>query len=114
MFLMCVSMARSNASAPEPRTMSSSCWRVKMRPGARDIAIIDDRQREIEHDQIGATLARCFQRASAIAGGDDVESGVPQIVAGDLRDLRLIVDDENRLHTSFIRSCDCRCHSSKR
>ena len=35
MFLMCESMARSNDSAADPRTASSSCARVKTRPACR-------------------------------------------------------------------------------
>ena len=75
---------------------------------------LDDRQGEIEHDEIGATPAHQLECASAVAGDDHIKSGVPKIVTCNLGNPRLIVDDENRLHASFIRSCDWRCHSSNR
>ena len=39
-----------------------------------------------------------FQRADAVAGRDHLKSGYPKVVAGDLGNLRLVIDDQNLFH----------------
>lgn len=55
---------------------------------------------EIEHHEVGTAPASRFQRADAVAGEDHVEAGEPQVIARDLGDLRLVVDDQDGLHGS--------------
>ena len=68
--------------------------------GARHLETVEAGKPEVEHHEVGPAPARRFQRADAVAGDDHVEAGEPQVIARDLGDLRLVVDDQDRLHRS--------------
>jgi len=70
------------------------------RRARRHLETVEAGKPEIEHHEVGTAPAGHFQRADAVAGDDHVESGKPQIIAHDLSDLRLVFDDQNRLHRS--------------
>jgi hypothetical protein len=72
--------------------------------GARHVETVEAGKPEVEHDQVGAEVgtapARRFERTDAVAGHDHVEAGKPQVIARDCGDLRLVVNDQDRLHRS--------------
>src|SRR5262249_2249317 len=63
-----------------------------------DVEPVDLGQPEVEDDRIGAAGAGERETPGAIAGGQDAEPGVLEVVADEARDLRLVFDDEDGLH----------------
>ena len=49
-----------------------------------------------------AARTRQLEGLLAVGRDDHVEAGAPQVVAGDLRNLALVLDHEDRLHQLFI------------
>ena len=65
---------------------------------AGDVEAVEPGQAEVEDDQVGPALADGRQRGRAVAGGEDGEARVLEVVAGERGDLRFVVDDEDGLH----------------
>src|SRR5438270_9454825 len=72
--------------------------------GPRDVEAIELRQAEVQHDEIGMLRACARERLRPIGGARDRESRVLEVVPGELDDLRLVVDDEDRLHARMLRT----------
>ena len=65
-------------------------WRVTSRPSS-------PRQAEIEHHEVRASRAGRRERGRAVGRREYGEAGVLEVVAGELDDARLVVDDEDGL-----------------
>ncbi len=63
-----------------------------------DVESVEARQTEVEHDQVRPAAAGRRQGSGSVAGGQDGEARVLEVVAGELDDLRFVVDDEDGLH----------------
>ena len=53
-------------------------------------------QHQVEHDEIGALLARSVERRGAVGGDARRVAGALQVARDDLGDRRLVVDDQHR------------------
>ena len=80
--------------------MSITIGIVESRRSSRgDVEAIEAGKTEVEDDQVGpAALRDVDERAGSVAGGQDGEARVLEVIAGELDDLRFIVDDEDGLH----------------
>jgi hypothetical protein len=65
---------------------------------AGDVEPVEPRQTEIEDDEIGPALADRRQRRGTVGRGEDRETRMLEVVAGEHGDLRFVVDDEDGLH----------------
>ena len=66
----------------------------------RHVEAVETRQTKVEDHQVGAVGARAHERLGAVAGAPHREPGPLQVIADELRDPGLVVDDEDRLHRS--------------
>src|SRR5205823_12859562 len=75
---------------------------------ARDVETVELGQAQIEHDQVGLLRPGGGQRGFSVVRHDDRESRVLEVVARELHDLRLVVDDHDlprsEEHTSELQS----------
>ena len=68
----------------------------RARMQAADLRAVEDRQVQVENEQVGRRVAHGLE--GRVAAGHDLHDGVPgalQRVLDELRDVRLVVDDEN-------------------
>ena len=63
-----------------------------------DVEAVEPGQAQVEDDEVGLALADRRQGGRAVAGGEDGEARVLEVVAGERGDLRFVVDDEDGLH----------------
>ena len=89
-------MIRSTSS-PRAVTMTIGHGRVAAER-ADDVEAVDLGQAEVEHDGVGPARAGQREAAGAVARGEHGEAGVFEIVADERRDLRLVLDDQDRAH----------------
>ena len=68
------------------------------RIGARHVEAVHARQAEVEHDQVRAQRPGRREGRRPVGRGHDVEAGVREVVARELDDPRLVVDDEDPAH----------------
>ncbi len=66
--------------------------------GPGDVEAVEAGQAEVEHDEIRPIAPDRGQGGLAVGRRAHGEPSVLEIVAGEVRDLRLIVHDEDRLH----------------
>ena len=69
---------------------------------------IDSGQHQVEHDEVGTLHRRGGDRAGPIAGHAGSVPGAFQIARHDLRDRRLVVDDQYRPASMRFHADDCR------
>jgi hypothetical protein len=65
---------------------------------AGDIEPVQPGQAQIEHYEVGMSLADQGEGGATVGGDQDAEPGVLEVVAGKLGDLWLVVHDEDGLH----------------
>jgi hypothetical protein len=69
----------------------------------RDLKSIDLGHHDVEDHQVGVQLADLQQRLLAVAGDRDVVTGIAQVQLDESRDVRIVVDDQDRLgHSTSI------------
>src|SRR5438093_4294423 len=74
-------------------------WNVRLSAeGARDVEAIELRKTEIEHDEVWSLPARARERGRTVMRHDHRKTGMLQVVASELHDLGLVIDDQNLLH----------------
>jgi hypothetical protein len=61
-----------------------------------DAQAVEAGHHDVEDDRVGGRSGGGFQPRFPVARGDDVESALLEVVAQQLNDVLLIVDDENR------------------
>jgi hypothetical protein len=64
----------------------------------RDVEPVEARQAQVEDHEVGLVAMDRIDRRRTVVGGEDRETRVLEVVAGEGDDLRLIVDDQDRLH----------------
>ena len=69
---------------------------------ARDVEAIEPGRPRSSTTRSGCRCANAASAPRSVAGGQDGEPGVLEVIAGELDDLRLIVDDEDGLHVARI------------
>ena len=67
-----------------------------------DLEPVEPRQAEVQDDEIGALGVRPHQRLVAVACGGDGEARPLQVVADELDDLGLVIDDEDACHAGMV------------
>ena len=77
---------------------------------AGDVEPVETGQPRSSTTRSGCRWRTCAQRGRPVGGDEDLEPGVLEVVAGELGDLRLVVDDEDRLHRGHR---SARAHASE-
>ena len=67
---------------------------------ADDVEAVDARQAEVEDERVGPPGPGEREGRGSVGGADDREPRVLEVVADEARDLRLVLDDEDRAHGS--------------
>ena len=71
---------------------------------ARDVEAVEARQAEVEDDQVGVVPGRGLERGRTVARDEHLEARPLEVVADELHDLGLVVDDQDRAHGGIVRA----------
>src|SRR5262245_53481074 len=65
---------------------------------AGDLEAVEPGETEVEHDEVWLPDLHRLHRRRAVAGGEDREARMLEVIARELDDLRLVIDDQDGLH----------------
>ena len=70
----------------------------------RDVEPVEARQPEVEDDEVGMVPSRGLEGGRTVAGDEHLEARPLEVVADELHDLGLVVDDQDRAHGGIVRA----------